>query len=217
MKKSILLVLLTTLFILPLKLAGADVHVTHDYKKGEPSLVHAVGTIVGNSDDVWENMIRFNDYASFMPRVIDSFFISQEGIQAIQAAGTRNASRLRSVAQRYKVEGDRKKNGVWSGFVFMVINTPFPVENRWYILNVTQDETQAAVHTYKRCWNLVEGNIEAAEGCWQVQPDAIKGKSLLTYQDHVNPGGKVPEWIARMGATKTVPEMFESLEKVAKK
>lgn len=216
MKRSLIIVALLSL-LTNLPLLGAEVRVTHEYKKGEPSLVHAVGTIQGQPDDVWEQMIRFNHYASFMPRVIDSFFITQEGITVIQNAGTRNASRLRSLAQPFKVEGNRKKGGLWSGFVFMVIDTPFPVENRWYVLKVEQDETKAASHTFKRCWSLVDGNIEAAQGCWQVQPDTKEGQSLLTYQDHVNPGKKIPEWIARLGATKTVPEMFESLEKVAKK
>ena len=198
-------------------LFAADVKVTHDYKRDEPSLIHAVGTFEGYPDVVWENMIRFNDYASFMPRVVDSFFITQAGIDAIEHAGTRNANRLRAIARPYKVEGNRKKNGVWNGLVFMVINTPFPIENRWYVINVVQDETHAAAHTFKRCWTLIDGNIEAAEGCWQIQPDSTEGKSLLTYQDHVNPGKKIPEWVARLGATKTVPEMFESLENVARK
>ncbi len=194
---------------------AADVKVSHELKPGQPSLVHAEGSIHSSPEEAWENMIRFNDYKNFMPRVVDSFFISPEGIAAIQNAGTRNANRLRHIAAPYKIDAARKSGGLWGGYVFMVIDTPFPVENRWYVLKVEQDERQRAQHVYKRCWELVDGNIEAAQGCWQIAPGADPGHARLTYNDQVNPGGKVPDWISRMGATQTVPQMFDSLEKVA--
>jgi hypothetical protein len=95
--------------------------------------------------------------------------------------------------------------------IFMVIDTPFPVENRWYVIRSVQDETKASQKIYKRCWDFVVGNIESANGCWNLEPTEMS-ETLAHYVDNVNPGGNVPEWVSRMGAHQAMPQVFRALE-----
>jgi len=192
---------------------ASPVKVTHDIRAEGPSLVRAEAVLQASPEKIWNQVVRFNEYDQFMPHVLESFFISEEGVAALKGAGTKNANKLRSVAKKYKNAVPRREGQKWSGLVFMVLNTPFPVENRWYVIRTTQDETRAAAHVYKRCWDLVTGNIESAKGCWTFEPS---GEGTLSrYEDEADPGGKVPEWDTRMCATQTIPEMFEKIEKLA--
>lgn len=194
---------------------ASPVKVWHDLQENKPSLVRAEGVIKAPPEAVWNYLIRFNEYANFMPRVSESFFISQAGVEALRQAGTQNANKIKMIAKKYKAEMPRKAGQSWEGLVFMVLNLPFPVENRWYVLKAVQDETRAGEHIYKRCWSLVIGNIDGAKGCWTLEPANGGSETLGRYEDQVDPGGKLPDWAAKMGATQIVPEMFESLEKVA--
>jgi hypothetical protein len=195
--------------------AASPVQVKHDIRSDGPSQVTAEGVLKASPERIWSQIVRFNEYASFMPHVLESFFISEEGVEALKNAGTRNANKLRTVAKKYKVAVPRREGQKWSGLVFMVLNTPFPVENRWYVIRTVQDETGASGHKYKRCWDLVTGNIESAKGCWTLAPGPTPGETASRYEDEADPGGNVPEWVTRMGATQTIPEMFEKVEKLA--
>ncbi len=194
---------------------GSPVKVKHDIRSGAPSEVRAEGVLQASPEQVWAQIIRFNEYAQFMPNVLESFFIREEGVGALRTAGTENANKLRAVARPFKIPAPRKEGGRWEGLLFMVLNTPFPVENRWYVIRTTQDESRAAEHLYKRCWELVTGNIKSSKGCWTFELGPGPGETVSRYEDQADPGGKVPEWVTRAGATKTIPEMFRRIEKLA--
>ncbi len=195
--------------------SASAVKVTHDIRSDGPSEVTAEGVLQASPEKIWAQVIRFNEYATFMPHVLESFFITEEGVETLKNAGTANANKLRAVARPFKTPVSRKEGGRWEGLAFMVLNTPFPVENRWYVIRTVQDETGAAGHKYKRCWELVTGNIESAKGCWTFVPGANPEETVSRYEDQADPGGNVPEWVTRMGATQTIPQMFEKVEKLA--
>ncbi|HSA59661.1 MAG TPA: SRPBCC family protein [bacterium] len=208
--------LLAVLFVMGASAVDASpVKVTHDIRSDGPSQVIAEGVLRASPEKIWSQIIRFNDYATFMPHVLESFFITEKGVEGLKNAGTRNANKLRAVAKKYKVAVPRREGQKWGGLVFMVLNTPFPVENRWYVIRTVQDETKAAEHKYKRCWELVTGNIESAQGCWTFVPGVNPEETVSRYDDQADPGGNVPEWVTRMGATQTIPQMFEKVEKLA--
>lgn len=194
---------------------ASPVKVTHDIRSDGPSQVKAEATLKASPESLWKQVVRFNEYATFMPHVLESFFISEQGVQALRDAGTKNANKLRAVARPYKIDVPRKPGARWEGQVFMVLDTPFPVENRWYVIRTVQDETKAAQHIFERSWNLVVGNIDSAKGHWTFQPGENAGETFSRYEDQADPGGKVPEWVTRMGATQTIPQMFEKVEKLA--
>ena len=183
-----------------------------------PSRVVAEGVLKASPDAIWNQLIRINDYVQFMPRVIDSFFISEEGVDFLRSPPTRNGNKLCHLAAKYKVQSPRKKGSIWEAPVFMVLDAPFPVENRWYVIRVTHDESKAKEHIYRRSWKLEEGvgNIDYAQGFWEFKPwQESLGSTLAHYEDQVDAGGSVPKWVTRLGATQTVPDFFRSLEKEA--
>jgi ribosome-associated toxin RatA of RatAB toxin-antitoxin module len=212
MKKTSLLLIVTFLCALPIA-HTAQVEVWHELRDNAPSAVNAEGVLSAEPEEVWEALIRFNDYSTFMPRVRESFFISPEGVTALQQAKTKNPNKIKNIAEQYKTKATRHKGKVWTGDIFMVVNAPFPVVNRWYVLHMRLDETGSAQRSFQRCWHLMVGNIDQAQGCWDLKPTAKGVKTFARYQDSIDPGGAVPKWASRMGATQTVPKIFKNLEK----
>ncbi|OGP14513.1 MAG: hypothetical protein A3F89_02105 [Deltaproteobacteria bacterium RIFCSPLOWO2_12_FULL_50_11] len=211
MKKIIIPFAIFALFIAN-SLEAATIKVWHEMHDNAPSAVNAEGILKASPNAIWETLIRFNDFAKFMPRVRESFFITQEGVDALKKTKTNHINKIQEIARLYKTDDHRLKGGKWEGFVFMVLNTPFPVTNRWYILHTIHDESEAFQDKFYRCWNLVFGNIENAQGCWYLQPAEEPSHTFARYQDSIHPGGNVPRWAARMGATQTIPQMFKNLE-----
>src|SRR3989338_10145241 len=116
-------------------LEAATIKVWHEMHDNAPSAVNAEGILKASPNAIWETLIRFNDFAKFMPRVRESFFITQEGVDALKKTKTNHINKIQEIARLYKTDDHRLKGGKWEGFVFMVLNTPFPVTNRWYILH----------------------------------------------------------------------------------
>lgn len=197
--------------------AVAALQVRDTYQEDGRATIRVEGVLKGSPEKIWNDLVRFNDYSKFMPHVTESFFISETGVQKIREAmkETMNANKIRNVAKPYRIDVVQRKNTSWDGLVFMVLDTPFPVENRWYVIRTTQDESRASENIYKRCWNLVIGNIESAKGCWHLGPSGDGSETSARYEDNVNPGGHVPQWVSRMAAHETMPDVFRTLEKRA--
>ena len=47
---------------------------------------------------------------------------------------------------------------------------PWPLGNRWYIIKVLRDESQAAKHRYTASWSQVMGNLRENRGEWRLEP-----------------------------------------------
>ena len=194
---------------------AVSVKVRHELQDGGPSRIHAEGVLNATPEAVWDYLIRFNDYSKFMPRVRESFFISLEGVERLRGSIKQGSEAARKIAENYRTEMPRKIGKKWEGMVFMALDLPFPVKNRWYIIRAIQDETQGSRRLYQRCWSFVTGNIAGASGCWNLSPTDQPTETLARYEDNINPGGHVPHWIAELGADQTVPQIFDSLERVA--
>ncbi|MBI2082443.1 MAG: hypothetical protein HYT76_02645 [Deltaproteobacteria bacterium] len=184
---------------------------------GKPNEMHAQGTIKASPEKVWDAIVRLNDWSSFMPRMPASFYITDEGISAIQTAGTREANLLKKVSEKYRTEVPRQSGGLWQGAVFQIVSTPFPVKNRWFVLRYTNDETLAGRQIFKQCWEMIAANVDFVRGCFLVQSDEKSGHSLVYYEEIVDLGGHVPNWVTKIGVKSTTPDVFKNLEKEAGK
>ena len=88
MKKIIIPFAIFALFIAN-SLEAAPIKVWHEMHDNAPSAVNAEGILKASPNAIWETLIRFNDFAKFMPRVRESFFITQEGVDALKKTKTR--------------------------------------------------------------------------------------------------------------------------------
>ena len=107
----------------------------------------------------------------------------------------------------------REEGKVWSQNLFLIIDTPFPIADRWTVLKLTADESRARRHEYDQCWTLLVGNVNAAEGCFHIKPGPETDTTDLVREEISDVGGHVPGWVMRMGAKVIVPQIYRNLEK----
>jgi len=97
MKKIIIPFAIFALFIAN-SLEAAPIKVWHEMHDNAPSAVNAEGILKASPNAIWETLIRFNDFAKFMPRVRESFFITQEGVDALKKTKTNHINKIQEIA-----------------------------------------------------------------------------------------------------------------------
>ncbi|MBI2066403.1 MAG: hypothetical protein HYT77_00115 [Deltaproteobacteria bacterium] len=188
------------------------------YQKGDshrPSKMHAEGIIKGEPEQIWEIIIRINDWSHFMPRMPVSHYVSEEGVVAIQKTRNQNPKFLSKLAAQFKIDRKPHRRGKWGGIAFQVVNTPFPVANRWFLLRYLNNESKIYERKYEQCWSMIDGNVRSVQGCFRLQPTEKRGETFLYYEEISDLGGHIPEWVVKLGVRMTTPDVFHNLEREA--
>jgi hypothetical protein len=91
------------------------------------------------------------------------------------------------------------------------VNLPFPLND----LTATT-EAQHRIEpgrSYERSWKLYEGPYKDNSGRWLLT--ALEGetgtRTLVLYEMHADPNISLPGWLQRIGARKSIPDLFEKL------
>lgn len=187
------------------------------YLGGKAGRLHAEGIIHGTPEVTWDTLYLSNEWPKFMPRNLATHYISAGGVEALRGTSARNLERLIATARQHKVDAARAIGGVWHGFMFIVMDLPFPIANRWYVIRVRHDETKSQQHQYERTWDLVFGNIDALEGGWQLEPGPQPCQTIARYQDTVDLGLKVPDLLTRMVAKLALQNTYRVLDEQVRK
>lgn len=188
------------------------------YQKGDSnrsSEMHAEGIIKGEPEQIWEAIVRINDWSRFMPRMPASHYVSEEGVTAIQKARNQSLRLLSKLAEQFKIDREPHRGGEWGGIVFQTVNIPFPVANRWFLLRYLNNESKIYKRHYEQCWSMIDGNVHSVRGCFRVKPTEKRGETLLYYEEISDLGGYVPEWVVKIGVRMTTPDVFLNLEREA--
>jgi hypothetical protein len=110
----------------------------------------------------------------------------------------------------------------------MYAKLSFPiVDPRDYVVHIVDEQTVSADGTgeYVQRWKQTEGavperrgvvRLKYNEGTWRVTPKG-EGKARVVYKFSVDPGGSVPTWLANMGQTDGVEDVYKALAKRAKR
>ncbi|MFW6122739.1 MAG: SRPBCC family protein [Thermodesulfobacteriota bacterium] len=169
-----------------------------------------VGVVAAPPEEVWEVVTDANNFQFFMPRMLRSRLLRPEEVKRILQARPTSAAAVEAgfgsapppeVAQ-FRVPGQK-----YPGYFFGQVKVPWPLGNRWYIIKLQYDESQAARHIYTSSWSLVTGNLKENRGEWKVEPFG-EDKTRLTYRVVTDPGGLVPNFIVEKFTAQTLPQII---------
>lgn len=167
---------------------------------------------------VWQLFIQANDWKNYkLPHMIDCRAVDEPVLNE-----TLNAKRADDV---YKVLGDRvidpltprKPGAEWTNYTFQYFNMPWPVSDRWYILQNFADETSGAKGIYKTSWQSRAGNVKFLKGELHLEPFEGDRKTHLTYRVEVDLGTPVPRFLIRYGVKKSLPEAMRVIRRESAK
>lgn len=205
--RKIVPVLVVVALLAPLAVwAGKGKWVKDGYKNGvsvytrsvEGSEIHeikAVATINTSTDKVWDHLVTSKTFVATMPDVIKS----------------------------KKLEDCGENCGYW----YQVLKHP-PIKTRHYVLKVQWKitENDDGTTSYRRWWKVTKAVkppsgdyllVEKVSGAWNLKPKDGGKKTVITYKNHIEMGGKVPVALVNSGAVSNGYKFLQNLRKAFKK
>jgi carbon monoxide dehydrogenase subunit G len=174
----------------------------------------AIGVVDAPSEKVWQVVIDANNFEQFLPRMIRSKLVRSEELKTILQARPNKASEVESLLGLTPpdISQFRLPGGKYTGYFYGHVEVPWPVGNRWYIVKVLWDESQAARHIYTSSWSFVIGSLRENKGEWKVEPFG-DNRTLLTYRVVTDPGGFAPKFLVNSFTKKTLPQVISGVRR----
>jgi carbon monoxide dehydrogenase subunit G len=167
---------------------------TRAVEGSEVKEVKSIATINAPTDRVWDHLITSETFVKSMPDVIKS-----------------------------KKIGDC---GETCGYWYQVLRHP-PIKDRHYVLKVQWEITDNddGTKSYRRWWKVTTAVkppasgmllVEKVSGAWNLKPKDGGKKTLITYRNHIEMGGKVPIMLVNSGALANAYKFLQNLKKDVK-
>ncbi len=169
----------------------------------EPGILSGTSQVIipASVDRVWAVLMDHDRFDEFMPRYLVSDMIGSDIINRCRAGGWVRAEIESAAASRA---------GGWAGdtgYVYNVLDMPFPVADRWYLLKLVRS---VPGHTIR--WDMLAGNMRKNYGLWTLEPVGA-GRTLATYTTCSDPGISMPGFVLDIGLNSTLPGVVAALRK----
>jgi ribosome-associated toxin RatA of RatAB toxin-antitoxin module len=174
----------------------------------------ATGVVAASPEKVWQVVTDVNNYQAFLPRMIRSRLVRFEELERILQEQPSNAFGVEAILDPSPTDiaGLRIPGQRYVGYFYGHVEVPWPLRNRWYIVRVRWDESQAIRHIYTCSWSLVVGNLRENSGEWKVEPFG-ENRTRLTYRVIADPGGIVPRSLADEFTDETLPQVIAGVRR----
>jgi hypothetical protein len=165
----------------------------------------AVGLVDAPVDATWEALNDFNRFAAFMPRMRVAQLVDTAALPQVTARAHWERGALETLLARHPLDRPRDERF----YFYNVLDAPFPLGDRWYLLEMQRD---AISHTI--CWTLVTGNLKATQGGWRLRPwPADPRRTLAEYTSYSDTGLPLPAFVVRAGVNTTLPGVIRGLRR----
>jgi len=167
------------------------------------------GTLGGQSqgivrapiERVWSVLNESNEFENYMPNFLTSWLIDRSAQPAVVCRRDWRRGELERLLADYRL-------GAWPGdtvLFYNVLDMPFPISDRWYLLEMWRDPGS---HTIR--WNQLVGNLKMTRGSWELSSWAV-GQTLATYTTVSIPGISLPRFLLDIGLNQSLPGVLRGL------
>lgn len=198
---------------LPSRLASGEIIVSSENVPGSSvKMGEVTGVVDAPPELVWKVIIDVNHFHEFMPRTLKSQVVAPEQLQLLRQKRPTTAPEVEAILgpappdpARFRRPGQK-----YLEYLYGHLEVPWPLGDRWYIIKMLRDETQAAQHIYTSSWSLELGNLRENQGEWRLHPFSVN-QTRLTYRLVTDPGGCVPKFLIQKGTFITLPQVISSV------
>ena len=119
---------------------------------------------------VFEELVNTNQ----LKKIHDSFLASQtlslKTFAKIQKANPKESSQIQTLVANEKSASNlyRKKGQKWMEYLYLNVDLPWPIANRWMVQKANVDESQAKDGYYKYAYQMLYGNFKILKGYWEL-------------------------------------------------
>lgn len=169
---------------------------------------------------VWAIVVEDIDHwKEYIPRILFSRLVSQATAAKIVKAQSSEWDKIYPLVLEEELPIQSRIHWAnpheWVFFKVLLMDLPWPVENRW-VLQREQDRFDPATASYSRRFELVAGNLVVAEGYWRARPHPDRSDwSIVYYENSYDPGFQVPGFAFKPLVRKDTRKILEAVRKRA--
>ena len=172
------------------------------------------------AEKVFEVITNVNRFPLIHKNYKEAFTISLETFEEVSEKKPKTFKELSLILKDKKIPpfSERKKKEEWKSFVYLNMDFPWPISNRWMIQKIEVDESDARKDRYRYVYKMKLGTFKTLKGYWELLP--IPGKSGWTEFRSIyepNPGVSVPDFMVRQAMKIGLKRDFEENKKALAK
>jgi hypothetical protein len=158
----------------------------------------------------WAAISAFEDFDELIERTTVSVLLDEKIKDKVVAAGDLNADEAELLFSGNK-PGYKKTSpdGKWTVYSYQRNEFPWPVSDRWVLLEITHDE-KAMIQTWKR----LAGNMKEDYGSWKLKPTE-DGKTFATNEIHIDLDIPATGPFTAFAMEVTLPDTYTGFEAIA--
>jgi hypothetical protein len=162
-----------------------------------------MGIIDAPIDLVWMALSDYNHFHQFLPRLPVTFIVDKNVMVEINKKPQWNRQELESMLSRHRLHTLNSD----TVYFYNVLDMPFPVGDRWYLLKMIREPEKYTVH-----WSIVTGNMVVNDGSWELTPCSDDpSHTLAVYTTCSDSGVNLPKFIINIGMKKSLPGIITGL------
>lgn len=197
------------------RLAAGEIIASSDNLPGSTAKRGEVtGVVDAPPEMVWRVISDVNHFQEFMPRTLKSQVVTPEKVQEVLQKKPTQPQEVEKILgptppdpALFRIPGRK-----YLEYLYGHVGLPWPLNDRWYILKMQRDESQASQRRYTSSWSLIIGNLQENRGEWQLEPFGAQ-KTLLLYRLITDPGGSIPKFLVKRGTYVTLPKVITAVRK----
>lgn len=174
-----------------------------------------VALIGAPPEEVWHLFIATNNWRNYrLPNLRDARVVNASISQ--KAAATKNVEDFYRVlgGQVIPNETGRVKGGRWVDYTFQYFNVPWPISDRWMILQDKNDETHAGEGIFRSEWTLAAGNVKTMDGYIALSPfEGNPNVTRMEYKTLTDPDAHVPKFLLKWGLYRVMPDVIKAIRR----
>ncbi|MBW1972263.1 MAG: hypothetical protein JRI44_05455 [Deltaproteobacteria bacterium] len=196
--------------------AGEIISFSENVKGTKVKRGTVIGVINTPPEIVWQIIKDNSHFKEFMPQTLESMIVSPETLKEILKKQLKKSEEIERLIRENSLKSSfyRSSKNKYTIYFYSLLDFPWPINNKWYIIKINRDETRAYAHIYRDSWDMVIGNLKTNQGFWFIEPYGEKS-TKVTYQLLTDPGGSIPKFFIDMGVKVTMPNVIKAVKKRA--
>ncbi len=193
------------------RLRGGEIVKQVRKEGGTRSGAWSAGLFDHHPELMWKVLCSLELYDEFMDRTIVSVLLDEDTKDKVVSEKLEKADLVEELFEGME-RGYIKKHddGAWTVYSYQRNDFPWPVSDRWVLLEITHKDDQML-----QTWRRLAGNIKEDYGSWKLAPEG-EGKTLAINEIHVDLDIPATGPFTAFAMEITLPDTYRYFERMAK-
>jgi ribosome-associated toxin RatA of RatAB toxin-antitoxin module len=169
------------------------------------------------AEDCWKIMTDTNNYKIYSKDYKDSRTLDKNQFESVKQKSPTTIKHFYEIIghQEFPSDQGRLKGKSWMSYTLLRFNLPWPLADRWAMMNIKNDESSSTKNEYHYEYKSMAGNFKELKGYWKLIPVPNKpGWTEFRGEYKADPGIAVPQFLAKKIFRNSMKQTIETYQKV---